>query len=134
MLARISLSIAVSVAWIGCVPPPDVAAPPSVRPEDVAAWSGVPLIELETHAIFSILPKETRPLSDGTEMWVYASCPILTVHGESLYARMRCSGAEKGPECCHNQFIVKSGTIVSYRPTGPCFTGCASRPKSNPCR
>lgn len=133
----------VALAVLGCVPSRKAVAVPVVRPDDVASWAGVPIIELETHAVFSILPKELRTISDGTEMWIFTSCASTTTDrdckavgsswGRSAAAESKCRGGEKLENCCHNQFIVKDGTVASYRPTGSCWTDCRARPQSRPC-
>jgi hypothetical protein len=136
--------VGVSLAVLGCAPAKKPAAPAArVRAADVESWAGVPVIELETHAVFSTLPRETRPLSDGSEMWVFKACRSAktdvrcrsagTAFGNSAVGAANCSGGDTVENCCHNQFIVKDGAVASYRPTGTCWTDCRARPSSRPC-
>ncbi len=140
---RLALVVATAVGLVACVPPKRAAAP-AVRAEDVASWAGVPLIELETHAVFSILPKETHPLSDGSEMWTFSVCATTTSERDckaaviatgpnASFARSKCKGGETSESCCRNQFIVREGVVESYRPTGTCWTDCRARPQSRAC-
>lgn len=85
----------------------------SVRKEDLDAWIGVRAEEVQTHALFSTLPKRTEALEGGRELWTYSNC-----------------GSES---CCHNQFFVRDGVVESYRANGRCYTDCTIRPASRRC-
>jgi hypothetical protein len=111
-----------------------------VRSVDLEAWRGVPLVELETHAMFSTMPRKVQPLSDGGEMWTYSACETwqtdvrCTTYRGSSWAATNCNGGEVGQTCCHNQFYVKDKTVHWYRPNGACFTDCGVRPASRACK
>lgn len=90
------------------------APPAPVRPADLEAWQGAPVMELETHPYFSIEPRKVTPLSDGGQLWNYTTC----------------AGADV---CCHSQFLVAGPVVKAYRAVGHCFTDCTSRPASRPC-
>jgi hypothetical protein len=93
-------------------PPPRSTASP-VRPADLEAWQGAPRIELETHPLFSTLPRAATLLSDGRELWDYPNC----VDGV----------------CCHNQFFLAGPSVQAYRAVGSCYTDCSTRPASRQC-
>ena len=113
---------------------------PTVRNEDLASWSGTKVIELETHRLWSTRDREVRPLSDGSEMWVYKVCidkrtnlecrSAATAFGSSAVGATTCRGGDTTTRCCHNQFIVKDATVREYRALGDCATGCSVRPES----
>jgi hypothetical protein len=87
--------------------PPAYTSP--VRPADVAAWSGAPRLDLETHPFFSTLPRVVTALSDGRELWSYRN------------------------SVCTNQFFVRDQAVESYRLIGNCMTNCSLRPESRQC-
>jgi len=102
---------------------------------DRLAWNGAPIIELERHPLFSVMHRDARRLSDGSETWDFAAC-------ETTEADVQCrswsysskltdtSCADHGSRkfCCHNLFILRDGRVEEYRPTGSCRTGCFTRP------
>jgi hypothetical protein len=68
-------------------------------------------MELETHPIFSSMPREVDVLTDGREVWIYANC---NAHGV----------------CCRNEFLVNGPVVEGYRPLGRCYTDCSAEPAS----
>lgn len=107
-LGMVVLSAAVNEPQKGYVHPPNA--------KDYASWMKVSKLQLETHSQFTLLPRETKPISDGSEMWIYRHCP------------------KKGPvsaeECCLYQFVIRDGLIASYRTAGTCGVNCSMRPES----
>jgi hypothetical protein len=83
---------------------------------DYASWLGEPQISIESHPQFSLLPREVRQLSDGSELWFLRYCP------------------KKGPvsvsNCCMYEFVVRSRAVASYRTAGVCGVNCGMRPES----
>lgn len=92
----------------GRVHPPNAA--------DYAAWAGTPKPQLETHRQFSLLPKQVKLISDGSEMWVLRRCP----------AKVKPSLEE----CCLFEFVLASGVVTSYRSVGQCQVDCSTWPES----
>jgi hypothetical protein len=80
---------------------------------DYASWVDVPQVDLETHSRLSLLPREVRRVSDGSELWLLRSCP-----------RAKVSAAE----CCMFEFVVRAGVVVTYRTAGTCRVDCTMRP------
>jgi hypothetical protein len=119
----------VSVVALGCTK----AA--QVRTEDVNAWRGTPLMELQVHPLFSTIPKAVEPLSDGSELWTYSNCisrrsaRVCNPVGTSMI----CSGGQANEVCCYNQFLVQGDHVIWYRPIGSCYTDCSTRPSSDRC-
>ncbi len=111
-----------------------------VHAADLDAWKGAPLVDLETHAMFSALPRKVQALSDGGEMWTYSACELWRSdvrcmgYGLAPGAVLYCNGGEIGERCCHNQFYVRDKIVHWYRPNGPCFTDCDVRPASRACK
>jgi hypothetical protein len=101
-----------------------------VQQADLAAWPGVSIRELQTHAFFSSLPKRVEVLGDGEELWTYSNCAATTepVTCNPVGSSMVCTGGDTDRVCCHNQFFVKNGAVESYRPVGRCRTDCSVRP------
>lgn len=106
-----------------------------VRAEDVQAWRRVPVLELEKHTHFSTLPKQTQPLSDGSELWDYVNCTngktpteCTSSKGVNDSVQTSCTGGQEFANCCHNQFVVRAGFVEEYRPVGNCYTDCFKRP------
>lgn len=83
-------------------------------PKDYDAWTGAPKSQIETHRFFATLPREPRPISDGSELWILRHCP---------------SKAARLDECCLHQFVLKEGMVSQYRTTGPCGFSCEMRPE-----
>lgn len=109
------------------------------RPEDLSAWQGKPLIELETQPHFAAEQRYVQNLSDGSQLWIYSKCRTeaedvrcssVNVFGT---VQTRCRGGETSKACCQNQFIVRDGVVESYHLEGPCNTSCNGRPRSSPC-
>ncbi len=108
----------------------------TVRDSDKAAWRARPVVELETHPLFSTLPREVRPISDGSELWTFSNCgavreqreckSTLNARGDSV--QTKCNGGGESTVCCHNQFVVRGGMVEEYRPVGNCMTNCSTRP------
>lgn len=105
-LGMLVLSAATKEPQRGYVHPPNA--------KDYASWVGVPKIQLETHSQFVLLPREVRPLSDGSEMWIHRYCP----KGSRISAE----------ECCLYQFVLRDGAVASYRTAGACGVNCSMRP------
>jgi hypothetical protein len=82
-----------------------------VRQGDLDAWRGAARWELETHPIFSRIPRVVKVLADGREIWNYANCNAYGL-------------------CCYNQFLVNGPVVEGYRPVGRCYTDCSARPAS----
>ena len=82
---------------------------------DYGAWVGIPKPQLETHRRFSLLPREVRQVSDGSEMWILRSCP---------------RGTKDRDDCCLHSFVLASGAVTSYRTVGACLIDCSMLPES----
>jgi hypothetical protein len=119
---------------------PSYAETHKIRAADLEAWRGAQLVELETHEMFSTFPRKVQPLSDGGELWTYSECERwrtdtrCTTVGGSTWATTNCNGGQIGERCCRHQFYVRDKTVGWYRPNGPCFTKCYSRPASKACK
>lgn len=115
---------------------------PEIVQSDIDAWDGAPLVELETHPVISSQPREVRPVSDGSELWIYtncvnwqddAVCRSFPVYGGG--AVTRCSGGGSGTNCCRRSFQVSTERkrVKWMTLAGMCHTTCADRPASRPC-
>lgn len=121
------------IALAACSPAPE-APRLTVRSTDVAAWPGTPLVNLETHPLFSTLPRHVQAVSDGSELWDFPNCRTgrnpteCRAYGGRWSAAAACEGGEAWRSCCHNQFLVRDRVVEAYRPVGNCFTDCSVRP------
>lgn len=107
----------------------------TVRRDDVAAWKGAPLSDLETHPVYAAMPLEKRPLTNGSVLWIHTNKGSYTTETScNKYGnRVSCSGGDNVTVQCSHQFIVKEATVQEYRPVGQCYTDCSRRPASHPC-
>lgn len=109
-----------------------------VNTEDLDAWAGVPLIDLETHPFFSTLPLEKRALSNGDELWIFKNAQENTeINCDERYGGKTNCNASTSFRGCMNQFIVGGGIVKEYRPRPVniffCISSCRLRPASRPC-
>lgn len=106
-----------------------------VRQDDLNAWIGVHVNEVQTHALFSTIPKSVEDMGGGKQLWTYSNCgtgrtvTVCTPVGQNVV----CSGGHEYTSCCHNQFFVERDRVSGYRVTGKCYTDCSIRPASRPC-
>ncbi len=108
-----------------------------IRQDDLDAWKGVDLIELETHQLFSTVPLQKNDLSDGTTLYNYSNSNSHTNPVNcftNAYGYTNCSGGDTSTVTCSNQFFVKNKKVLSYRAIGSCYTDCSVRPASRPCQ
>jgi hypothetical protein len=124
--ARLSVPV-LCVALIGCA---------TVHADDIESWQGAPTVELQTHPLFSTVPKKVEPLADGSEMWTFSNCIAgrATETCNVVGNAMVCSGGQPTQACCYNQFLVRGARVAWYRTVGSCYTDCSVRPESRPCR
>lgn len=90
------------------------AGPRPATAADHEAWTGAPKVQLETHRYFALLPRETRAISDGSEMWILRHCP---------------AKVKSRDECCLHEFVIRDGAVAQYRSVGPCASDCEMRPE-----
>jgi hypothetical protein len=134
-MRRILVVVAVGLGVVAC----SYSRPLAVRSSDLAAWTQVPVIQLETHPMFASMQRKVQLLSDGGELWIYSACEQwiedrrCAAIGGSSWAIANCSGGRVGQDCCHNQFYVRDQTVSWYRAAGACFTNCGVRPVSRAC-
>lgn len=104
----------------------------TVRQEDLQSWNGVPLVELQTHTLFSTIPKRVELLQDGHQLWTYSNCVTRPINCSGYGASLDCSGGDQA--CCYNQFLVDDQRVEWYRAAGSCYTDCTVRPPSRACQ
>ena len=103
---------------------------------DADSWRGVPLIELETHPVYSNLSRRVAELSDGSQLWSFSRCTQYEIParcsaypiGSTMYSQ--CAGGRIDQSCCIRQFRVRDQVVQGFRAVGPCLTGCQFRPGS----
>jgi hypothetical protein len=107
-----------------------------VRQEDLRAWEGAPKSDLQTHPLWSTIPRRVERLDDGSEMWTYSNCVSRQdpVSCSTVGSSTTCNGGGTSTACCYNQFLVQGNRVLSYRAIGQCYTDCSTRPASRQCR
>ena len=110
----------------------------TVRQEDLDAWVGVPVSELEKHPFFITVPVVKTVTSDGTEIWNYVNGRNIGGCWGSGYGNINTNGYlntvnyNQFSNCvsnfaaCNNIFYIKDGYVERYVPTGSggmrCYT------------
>jgi hypothetical protein len=94
--------------------PPKTEFTHAPNAKDLASWIDAPQAQLESHPHFAPLPRETRSVDDGSEVWSLRSCP---------------PESKDRAECCVYEFVLRNAVIASYRPTGVCMVSCKMRPE-----
>lgn len=108
-----------------------------VHSEDLQAWQGVHVSELETHPAYSVMNLRKQELSTGDLLFDYIDSKTYTedIDCNTNSGQTTCSGGETYTVSCHHQFFVKDNKIREYRTLGKrCFTDCSRRPASNKCK
>lgn len=134
----IRLLIFLAVLWFfsGC-------SSQKVRTEDLNSWPNHNLVELETHPLFSTLPRDERPIPNGERIINFTEIKIV------LQGPSSCFGAGGGyssgigmnanfcdrqrlvEDNCIHQFLVNDNKVLSYKVIGnDCFTTCKNQPDS----
>lgn len=116
-MGKLPLAVVVSALVTAC------ALREPILKQDLDAWAGVPLIELETHPGFSVLPRDIRKLSDGTELWVVTNCAAYQNRARQVVSEA----------CCYSSFRVAESKVASMSMRGSCRSECSDRPTSKPC-
>ena len=118
---RIPLFLTLGFA-VGCanLMPPET---PQQTPEDrlQLAWKGRPVIDVESHPVFSMMQSRVQALSDGTVIMHHLRCAnwrqpdqVSSVGGPNWAATTVQHGGE-GTFCCDRQFLIRDGVVEVYR-------------------
>ena len=116
----------------------------SVRDADLQSWIGESTQTLETHSVFSALPREERRIPDSDEKLInYRQRKTVEVEPRTCYGAgggiqnfglgaTHCSPRQVEQVICVHQFKVKEDVVESYRVLGEdCYTDCKFRPKGS---
>ena len=111
----------------------------AVRQEDLNAWVGVSVEELDTHSLFLTLPVAKTITDSGVEVRVYSnkqnfsSCfdsgniDGKTYSNDATFTAIQnCSSSIVG---CDNIFYIKDKKVVEYKPVGQCYTDETVQPE-----
>lgn len=133
--ARVLLKIAAGIAIVsaaGC------AGVPRVHQDDLDAWQGRPVSDLEKHPVFLTIQAVRTKASDGTEIWNYVNGRNISQCVSGNASPLSFSGYKDFTACmqtvaaCNNIFYIKDGEIERYTPIGTggarCFTDKRVRP------
>ena len=122
-----------------------------IRQEDLDAWVGQPVLQLDKHPMFLTMPVVKTIATDGTEIrnyvngrnfqdcWAQNSGNVTGnanpqggsyVDYASFNSSMNCSS---GFMACNNLFYIKGGIVERYLPVGSggarCFTDDRAKPQ-----
>jgi hypothetical protein len=113
----------------------------TVRQEDLAAWRGRPVAELDRHPIFATMRLTKTYAADGTEIRNYVNGSVATSCAGGGFVNSTAPGmanVSQHANCvstaptCNNVFHVKNGIVESYTPIGTggakCYTDDRARP------
>lgn len=113
----------------------------SVRDEDLKSWPGQSTQSLESHPVFSALPREERAIPQSDDVLInYYQKKATEVEPRSCFGTgigfggiglgaNRCSPRQVQESACTHQFRVKNNVVQSYRVLGDdCYTDCKFRP------
>ncbi|HLK83127.1 MAG TPA: hypothetical protein VKT99_16760 [Xanthobacteraceae bacterium] len=112
-----------------------------VRDEDLQAWVGHPVVELERHPVFATLPLVRTQTSDGAEIRNYlnARTAISCSGGGAVFGGVISStsyntftNCMQQVPACNNLFYVKNGIVVQYTPIGTGGAHCYTDEKLRP--
>jgi hypothetical protein len=103
-------------------------------------WRGQPVIALERHALFSSLPLERRPLSDGSEVWIYSNSATgnhftaQTWQSQPAVFGTVAATTYEAPQRAHcsRQFFVREGLVTAAQDVGECHRDCRVAPRGCP--
>jgi hypothetical protein len=111
----------------------------SVRQQDLNAWEGVSVEELDRHSLFLTLPLIKTKTESGVEIRVYpnkvnlGSCygsGSVNTNGYLNYSQFsmyqNCSSQLVG---CDNIFYIKDKKVLEYKPVGRCYTDETVQPE-----
>jgi hypothetical protein len=123
------------VLFAGCA---NLLPPPEARqqtPEErlQRAWKGRPVLDVESHPIFSMMENRTQALSDGSIIMHHLRCAswrqpdqVNSVGGAHWSATTVQHGSE-GTFCCDRQFVVRDGVVEVYRQVPSMGGTCAAQ-------
>ena len=104
----------------------------SVRQKDLDAWKGVKVEALDTHAFFVTVPMKKVITENGTEIRFYINSGSANNCFENTGAQFNSysntaqintvSNCVSSTVTCNNIFKIKDGLVLSYEPTGRCYT------------
>ena len=111
----------------------------AVRQEDLNAWVGVSVEELDTHSLFLTLPVAKTITDSGVEVRVYSNKQNISScfdtgnldgkaysNDATFTAIQNCSSRIVG---CDNIFYIKDKMVVEYKPVGQCYTDATLQPE-----
>lgn len=116
------VALATSALLVGCanLMPPET---PQQTPEErlQLAWKGRPVIDVESHPVFSMMQNRIQELSDGSVIMHHLRCAnwkqpdqVNSVGGPN-WAATTVHHGEEGTFCCDRQFVVRDGVVEVYR-------------------
>ena len=110
-----------------------------VRQEDLDAWVGVSVEELDTHSFFLTVPVAKTITDSGIEIRVYSNKKNISscfgtgnIDGKAysndadFTAIQNCSSGLVG---CDNIFYIKDKKVLEYKPVGRCKTAAFLQPE-----
>jgi hypothetical protein len=120
------LVVVVLVAGCARLFPPPQQTNGSTEDFIANSWRGRPLLEMESHPVFSMLKAEKQELSDGSTIYHHMRCLDWQDTQRSgigfgpgyeggINAQQGTQTSQKGQVCCDRQFVVRAGVIQQYR-------------------
>lgn len=118
--------------------------PLPINQADLDSWVGIPVIALDTHALFLTVPMVKTMTDSGIEIRNYvnrsnvSSCggggfgtaispQSSTLTNTNFAAFQTCTSGLIG---CDNIFYIRDKNIIEYKPVGRCYTDDKVRPET----
>jgi hypothetical protein len=129
---QLACALATALCFAGCA---------SVHQEDLDAWAGWPVSDLEKHPVFLTMKVVRTTASDGTEIRNYvngrnvAECSSggTAFTGQVDFARYtNFISCMQRFAACNNIFYIKNGIVERYSPIGTGGAGCYSDASTRP--
>jgi hypothetical protein len=124
-----------TIAAASCAPTP------TVRPEDLKAWTGVAVEELDKHPFFVTVPVVKTIAPDGTEIRNYVNgrnTAACTSSGAVFGGTTSFANYGSFTSCmanfaaCNNIFYIRQGKVESYVPVGTGGLQCSTDARLQP--
>jgi hypothetical protein len=91
-----------------------------------ASWRGRPLIEMQSHPVFSMLKEEKQDLPDGSSIYHHVRCTdwkdsqrsssgLMPGYNGGIGMQQGTQSSTAGQACCDRQFLARTGVIQEYR-------------------
>jgi hypothetical protein len=102
-----------------------------VSTEDLNAWKGVPVNQLDTHSFWVTIPLIKTQTANGIEIRNYRNGRFASsCYANSYLPYQVFVNCNSGEIVCNNLFYIKDGIVLEYKPVGRCRTARFLQPEN----